>query len=184
MGKYKQYKFALLNEDDFKDDMKKYGLEDTAEDNAIVIVSGNKIFKYECEDGLSEKIIENVVKKYEKGDLERYIKSAKAPKKNNGPVKVVVANQFDKIVMNKKSDVLIEFYAPWCGHCKNLEPIYKKLGKKVADQKDLVIAKFDAIANDVPNEAFEVSGFPTLYWVTKEKKNTKAVENLKILKSF
>ena len=45
-------------------------------------------------------------------------KSEKPPKKNNGPVKVVVANTFDQIVGDKSKDVLIEFYAPWCGHCK------------------------------------------------------------------
>lgn len=181
--KYREYTFALMNEDDFKDDMKTYGLDDTAEDNAIVILDGKKIYKYECEDGLSEKVVENVIKKFQKGTLERHIKSAKAPKKNNGPVKVVVANSFDKVVMSKKSDVLVEFYAPWCGHCKNLEPIFKKLGKKVSDQKDLVIAKFDAIANDIPIDDFDVTGFPTLYWVTKENRIEK-YEGGRELKDF
>jgi len=185
--KYRQYKFVLMNEDgqDFKDDLKKFGLEDAAEDHSIVILDGRKkIYKYECEDGLSAKILENVVKKFEDGKLERHLKSAKPPKKNGGPVKVVVGSTFNKIVMNKKDDVLIEFYAPWCGHCKNLEPIYKKLGKKVEkEHKNLVIAKFDAIANDVPNDDFEVSGFPTLYWVTKENEIVK-YEGGRELKDF
>uniref|UniRef100_A0A8C0JQ46 Protein disulfide-isomerase A3 n=1 Tax=Canis lupus dingo TaxID=286419 RepID=A0A8C0JQ46_CANLU len=45
-------------------------------------------------------------------------------------VKVVVAENFDEIVNNENKDVLIEFYAPWCGHCKNLEPEHKELGEK------------------------------------------------------
>ena len=45
-------------------------------------------------------------------------KSEKPPKKNSGPVKVVVANTFEQIVNDQSKDVLIEFYAPWCGHCK------------------------------------------------------------------
>jgi protein disulfide isomerase family A protein 3 len=44
----------------------------------------------------------------------------------------VVAENFDEIVNNEDKDVLIEFYAPWCGHCKNLEPKYKELGEKVS----------------------------------------------------
>lgn len=45
---------------------------------------------------------------------------------------VVVAENFDEIVNDVNKDVLIEFYAPWCGHCKNLEPKYKELGEKVS----------------------------------------------------
>lgn len=46
-------------------------------------------------------------------------------------LQVVVGQTFEEIVNDPNKDVLIEFYAPWCGHCKNLEPIYKELGEKV-----------------------------------------------------
>lgn len=59
---------------------------------------------------------------------------------------------------------MIEFYAPWCGHCKELEPKYKKLAKQFKDEKSVVIAKFDATANDAPTE-FEFTGFPTIFFV-------------------
>lgn len=42
-----------------------------------------------------------------------------------------MAENFDSIVNDDSKDVLIEFYAPWCGHCKSLEPKYKELGEKV-----------------------------------------------------
>lgn len=49
-------------------------------------------------------------------------------------IQVLVAENFDSIVNDDSKDVLIEFYAPWCGHCKNLEPKYNELGEKVRNQ--------------------------------------------------
>merc|ERR1712107_905752 len=45
-------------------------------------------------------------------------------------VKVAVAKNFDELVMKNEKDVLVEFYAPWCGHCKKLTPVYEELGEK------------------------------------------------------
>lgn len=44
---------------------------------------------------------------------------------------MVVAKNFDEIVNDETKDVLIEYYAPWCGHCKNLAPKYEELAVKV-----------------------------------------------------
>ena len=44
----------------------------------------------------------------------------------------VVAKNFDEIVNDESKDVLIEFYAPWCGHCKSLEPKYTELAESVS----------------------------------------------------
>ena len=48
---------------------------------------------------------------WQAGKLERHIKSEEAPASNDGPVKVVTANTFDKITSGQ--NVLLEFYAPW-----------------------------------------------------------------------
>lgn len=51
-----------------------------------------------------------------------------------------MAENFDSIVNDDSKDVLIEFYAPWCGHCKSLEPKYKELGEKVSRKRVLQCA--------------------------------------------
>lgn len=43
----------------------------------------------------------------------------------------MVGKNFDEIVNDETKDVLLEFYAPWCGHCKALAPKYDELGEKV-----------------------------------------------------
>jgi len=96
-------------------------------------------------------------------------------KKNDGPVKTVVGTTFKDIVEDESKDVLIEFYAPWCGHCKQLEPIYAELGGRFSDAKNVVIAKIDATANDFDRSRYEVGGYPSIYFVPA-KENAKPVK--------
>jgi len=88
-------------------------------------------------------------------------KSEPAPASNDAPVTIVVADEFEKIVLDNTKDVLVMFYAPWCGHCKNLAPVFEALGEKFKDDANVVISKMDATANFV-DSAYGVQGFPTL----------------------
>merc|ERR1712130_621236 len=66
---------------------------------------------------------------YLAGKIEKYKKSQEPPADNSAPVKVVVGKTFDSLVYDASKDVMVEFYAPWCGHCKKLAPIYDQLGQ-------------------------------------------------------
>ncbi|KAK1924429.1 thioredoxin-like protein [Papiliotrema laurentii] len=70
---------------------------------------------------------------------------------------------FDQIVGQDKP-ALVEFYAPWCGHCKNLAPTYEQLADAFPTDK-VIIAKTDAdgVGRSLGSR-FGVTGFPTLKW--------------------
>lgn len=95
---------------------------------------------------ITESGLKEFVEDYVAGKIEPSIKSEPIPEKNDGPVTVVVAHSYDDLVINNDKDVLLEFYAPWCGHCKNLAPKYEELGglysAKFSDK--VTIAKVDA----------------------------------------
>jgi protein disulfide-isomerase A1 len=71
---------------------------------------------------------------------------------------------FADIVLNNEKDVLVEFYAPWCGHCKKLAPIFDEVGERLKSNENIVIAKMDATANEVNVPGLAVKGYPTLYF--------------------
>ena len=113
--------------------------------------------------------MEKFLNDVKEGNAEPYLKSEPIPE-NNTPLKTAVAKNFDEVVINNGKDTLIEFYAPWCGHCKKLAPAYEEVANALKDE-DVAIVKMDATANDVPS-TFEVRGFPTMYWLPKDSKNS------------
>eukprot|EP00760_Papus_ankaliazontas_P028047 PhM_4_TR3501/c1_g2_i1/m.39214/K09584/PDIA6, TXNDC7; protein disulfide-isomerase A6 len=71
-------------------------------------------------------------------------------------------DNFKQHVMETDAIWIIEFYAPWCGHCKAFTPEYEKAAKSLAG-----IVKFGAVNGDDQNaagiaQAFGVQGYPTI----------------------
>lgn len=67
---------------------------------------------------------------------------------------------FDKLVTNSDEIWIVEFYAPWCGHCKNLVPEYKKAAKAL---KGIIkVGAIDADAHKSFTQKYGVTGFPTI----------------------
>jgi len=128
------------------------------------------------------------VSSYHNGGLKPTMKSEEAPADNSGPVKTIVGTTFNEIVLDTSKDVLLEFYAPWCGHCKSLVPTYEKLGAAFEGNDNVVIAKIDATANDIDHPAVHVQGFPTIIFFPANNKNEPVVyegeRDLESLRAF
>ncbi|KAI3980693.1 hypothetical protein MKX01_025258 [Papaver californicum] len=85
-------------------------------------------------------------------------------------VVVLTGENFNEIVLDETKDVLVEFYAPWCGHCKSLAPIYEKVASAYKLEGDVVIANLDADKHKDLAERYGISGFPTLKFFPKGNK--------------
>ena len=92
--------------------------------------------------------------------------------KDNGPVVQLTAKNFKKLVLDDKDSLwLVEFYAPWCGHCKNLAPSWELAAKQLKG-----VVKVGAVNMDEEQSVgapYNVQGFPTLKWFGFDKQNPK-----------
>ncbi|ANQ06922.1 Protein disulfide-isomerase [Plasmodium coatneyi] len=133
----------------------------------------------------NHKAIVTFFKEVEEGKVEKSLKSEPIPEDDKAaPVKVVVGNSFIDVVLKSGKDVLIEIYAPWCGHCKKLEPIYEDLGRKLKKHDSIIVAKMDGTLNETPIKDFEWSGFPTIFFVKAGSKIPLPYEGERSLKGF
>jgi len=124
--------------------------------------------KYKYDGEFTEKNLLNLVEQWKNGKLTPYLKS-QDPQPNDGDVVVLTGDNFRDTVFEKSKDVLVEFYAPWCGHCKKLAPIYSEMATELKKNKNLVIAKIDATANELEN--VQIKGYPTLKFYPANKKS-------------
>ncbi|KAK0089997.1 hypothetical protein PV325_004130 [Microctonus aethiopoides] len=118
--------------------------------------------KYKPENAeLSSENVKNFVQDFFDDKLSRHLLTEDLPEDwNKAPVKILVGTNFKEVAYDKTKNVLVEFYAPWCGHCKQLAPIYDQLGEKFQDSEDIIIAKMDATANELDD--VKVNSFPTI----------------------
>ncbi|KAJ2782367.1 hypothetical protein H4R18_002300 [Coemansia javaensis] len=70
--------------------------------------------------------------------------------------------KFKDTALDEAKFVLVEFYAPWCGHCKQLAPVYAQLSEIFQNDEHVVIANYDASEDAKIKAEYPLEGFPTL----------------------
>ena len=142
-------------------------IKDNNETEIFLIDLRDKItYAYNIKD--KKKIIDFVNKWYDNKLINETKISLPTSIKNN--VISTNINKFDKDVINNNFDVVVKFFAPWCGFCKKLAPIYQKLANFYSDKnKRIKFVEIDATVNEIPGIIIE--GYPTIYLYKRNDKS-------------
>lgn len=136
---------------------------------SALILDPAKNLRFFLDGPIDEEILKKFLKDWKAGKAVPLLKSQDVPEKEfENFVRVIVGKNFEDVVLDSKKDVLVEFYAPWCKHCKDLAPKYEQLAKKHKGVNSLVIAKIDATANEI--KGIKIEGYPTIIYFTGNNK--------------
>uniref|UniRef100_A0A915D7H1 protein disulfide-isomerase n=1 Tax=Ditylenchus dipsaci TaxID=166011 RepID=A0A915D7H1_9BILA len=108
------------------------------------------------------------------GDSGNGRQSESGGKGGNEVVELTDSN-FEELVLKSKDLWLVEFFAPWCGHCKNLEPHWKAAASELKGKVKL--GALDATVHTMITQRFNIRGFPTIkFFGSGEKTVNDAVD--------
>ncbi len=72
----------------------------------------------------------------------------------------VTEENFEDVVLKSEKNVLLDFYADWCGPCKMMSPIIDEIAEELGDQ--IVVGKVNSDENMNLAEKFEIMSIPTI----------------------
>jgi protein disulfide-isomerase A1 len=156
--------FVVVDSDDEENErvLEFFGLKPTDVPAVRLITLKDEMSKFKPSSSeIEAAILTEFVNDFFAGKLKPHLLSQEIPEDWDAlPVKILVGKNFHQVATDKTKTVLVTFIAPWCGHCKQLTPIYEQLGEKYKDNADVVVAKMDATVNEL--EDIKVQSFPTI----------------------
>uniref|UniRef100_A0A672TPP6 protein disulfide-isomerase n=1 Tax=Strigops habroptila TaxID=2489341 RepID=A0A672TPP6_STRHB len=126
----------------------------------LVEMKNNRKYRME-QDSFSDTAISTFIQDVLDGKVKPHLLSAEPPEDwDTQAVKVLVGKTFEQVAFDETKNVFVKFYAPWCSHCQAMAAAWEELGERYKDHEDIVIAKLDAMANEIENVT--ITSFPTL----------------------
>lgn len=72
----------------------------------------------------------------------------------------MVGTTFEQFVFDPTKDVVVKFYASWCGKSKDFEPIYEEVAMQYIRDQSILFTEFEATKNEV--DGINITEFPTV----------------------
>jgi protein disulfide-isomerase/protein disulfide-isomerase A1 len=136
--------------------------------------------RYVYQGELSARKITQFIQDVDAGRVEPLFRSQKVPEQNlDLAVKTIVGSNLQANIFHPDKDVMLLVGAPWCGHCKKLDPEYESVMQTIKKEgcDDLVqLMTIDGVANDSPMDTLEWTGFPSIYYVRAGSKEIQKYE--------
>eukprot|EP00871_Galdieria_phlegrea_P002743 jgi/Galph1/346/GphlegSOOS_G5015.1 len=95
----------------------------------------------------------------------------------NTPVITLNASNFTAFIDTTDRNVLVTFYAPWCGHCQKFKPELVRLAKFLENEPSVAIAAFDAWRFSQLADKYQVKGYPTILLFPAAAKESPVIFN-------
>ena len=145
------------------------GIGGNAQPTALILDVKNGLAKFKFSGEITQANLKTFINGWQAGTLEQFLKTQEVPEQSyENEVRVLVGKNFAEVVYDNTKDVLVEFYAPWCGHCKELAPEYERVAAELKPYSSIIIAKVDATENEV--QGVDIRGFPTLKFFAANNK--------------
>jgi len=149
-----------------------------------IVSLGQDMLKYKSPDNSFE--VANVklfIDQFLAGELKPDLLSEEIPQDwDLKLVKTLVGKNFNSVVNSGETKTLVMFYAPWCGHCQSLVPIWDELGEHFKDSKEVIVAKMDSTKNEIEN--VKIRAFPTIKLYLKGVEDVKDYNGIRTLEAL